>query len=153
VGVHGEEDVPGVVEDVPEEVGEDEGLVLADEGFGSCQVLVLLALHEILDDLLSLVEVVQVPVAVVVQQWLLQLQQHRLAPPHLIIIDIALLLDVYRKQALPLRHHPDVALRVIEVGGDGHLAVGAVEDVVILKLLLLELRLVLIGLVEEVVLV
>lgn len=61
VVAHGERDPPGQVDDAPEEVSEDEGLHWPNYGLGSGHVYIFLALHEVLDDLLGLVEVVDMP--------------------------------------------------------------------------------------------
>lgn len=61
VVAHGEGDSPGEVDDAPEEIGQDEWLNWPDDRFGSGNIHVLLAFHEVLDDFFSLVEVVDMP--------------------------------------------------------------------------------------------
>ena len=58
---HGECDSPGEVDDAPEEISQDEWFNRPDDGFGSGNIDIFLAFHEVLDDFLSLVEVVDMP--------------------------------------------------------------------------------------------
>jgi hypothetical protein len=84
------------VKNVPEKVGKVERLGLAHDGLRGGHILILLSLHEILDYLLGLVEVVQVPVTVIIEKRALIIcfLQELFALVHPLIICIALILDV-----------------------------------------------------------
>ena len=146
VAAHGEGDPPAQVDDAPEEIGQDEGLHWPDDGLGSGHVDVLLALHEVLDDLFGLVEVVDVSEIAVLEDALgpaLQGSERVLAPLDHLIEGAVLREYVDGEESFLLEDQLQHALEVLVLRrGVEQLAVGPEENVVVLELFLLELSLV-----------